>query len=114
MTNTYQQTDIKKQLGLKKKSLSNKPTKERILEVVDRMIHKIQLDEEMYVPKVGAWQITLPPAEGGKPVRVDTSQVLNFIKSKGGSEAEINRIKKGKHLTFQSKTGAVYTIYHMI
>ena len=34
MTNTYQQTDIKKQLGLKKKSLSNKPKRERIMEAV--------------------------------------------------------------------------------
>ena len=45
MNKNKQETDIKTLLGIPKKPLSTKPKEERIMEAVDRMIHRIQLNE---------------------------------------------------------------------
>ena len=45
MKNDQQEPDLKPLWGLKKKFPSNKPKEERILETVNRVIHRIQNDE---------------------------------------------------------------------
>ena len=45
MKNDQQNSNDKTLLGLKKRTPSNKPKEERILETVNRMIHRIQNDE---------------------------------------------------------------------
>ena len=45
MNNDQQKPDTKTLWGLKMKPLSNKPKEERIMETVNRMIHRIQNDE---------------------------------------------------------------------
>ena len=45
MKNDQQNSDDKTLLGLKKRTPSNKPKEERIMETVNRMIHRIQNDE---------------------------------------------------------------------
>ena len=67
---------------------------------------EVELDEA-----VGAWTIKMPPAEGGNRVdSVSTHSVMGFIKSKGGSNRDIQAIKKGNDVTFQGTTGAFYKI----
>ena len=64
---------------------------------------EVELDEE--------WTIVMPPAEGGKTVTgLDSEKVMSFIKSKGGSNRDMQSIKKGKSVTFQGKTGAFYKV----
>ena len=45
MTNDQQESDTKTLWGLKMKPLTNKPKEERIMETVNRIIHRIQNDE---------------------------------------------------------------------
>ena len=45
MNNDQQEPDFKPPWGLKRKPLTNKPKEERIMETVNRMIHRIQNDE---------------------------------------------------------------------
>ena len=45
MKNDQQNSNDKTLLGLKKRTPSNKPKEERILETVNRVIHRIQNDE---------------------------------------------------------------------
>ena len=45
MNNDQQESNTKTLWGLKMKPLSNKPKEERIMETVNRMIHRIQNDE---------------------------------------------------------------------
>ena len=45
MKNDQQNSNEKTLLGLKKRTPSNKPKEERILETVNRVIHRIQNDE---------------------------------------------------------------------
>ncbi len=45
MKNDQHNSNDKTLLGLKKRTLSNKPKEERIMETVNRMIHRIQNDE---------------------------------------------------------------------
>ena len=45
MKNDQQNSNDKTLLGLKKRTPSNKPKEERIMETVNRMIHRIQNDE---------------------------------------------------------------------
>ena len=45
MINDQQKPDTKTLWGLKMKPLTNKPKEERIMETVNRMIHRIQNDE---------------------------------------------------------------------
>ena len=45
MNNDQQESDPKTLWGLKMKPLTNKPKEERIMETVNRMIHRIQNDE---------------------------------------------------------------------
>jgi len=60
---------------------------------------------------VGAWTIKMPPAEGGNRVDdVSTHSIMGFIKRKGGSNRDIQAIKKGNDVTFQGTTGAFYKI----
>ena len=45
MKNDQQEPDFKPPWGLKRKPLTNKPKEERIMETVNRVIHRIQNDE---------------------------------------------------------------------
>ena len=45
MKNDQQEPEHKPLWGLKRKPLTNKPKEERIMETVNRMIHRIQNDE---------------------------------------------------------------------
>ena len=45
MKNDQQNSNDKTLLGLKKRTPSNKPKEERIMETVNRVIHRIQNDE---------------------------------------------------------------------
>ena len=45
MKNDQQEPDFKLPWGMTKKPLTNKPKEERIVETVNRMIHRIQNDE---------------------------------------------------------------------
>ena len=47
MNNDQQKPDTKTLWGLKMKPLSNKPKEERVLETVNRMIHRIQSEQRM-------------------------------------------------------------------
>ena len=49
MKNDQQKPELKPLWGLKKKPLSNKPKKKRILETVNRMVSRIQNDERKYL-----------------------------------------------------------------
>ena len=56
MKNNQHNSNDKTLLGLKKRTLSNKPKEERILETVNRVIHRIQNDEyeEIRLPDMPA------------------------------------------------------------
>jgi hypothetical protein len=45
MKNDRQEPDFKSPWGMKKKPLSNKPKEERILEMINRIVARIQNDE---------------------------------------------------------------------
>ena len=49
MNNDQQEPDTKTLWGLKRKPLTNKSKEERIMETVNRMIHRIQNDERNYL-----------------------------------------------------------------
>ena len=49
MKNDQQDPDSKRVWGLKKKSLSNKPKEQRILETVDRLVSRIQNHERKFL-----------------------------------------------------------------
>ncbi len=46
MNNDQQESNTKTLWGLKRKPLTNKPKEERIMETVNRIIHRIQSDEK--------------------------------------------------------------------
>ena len=48
MTKDQQEPELKPLWGLKKKPLSNKPKEERILEMITRIVARIQNDERNY------------------------------------------------------------------
>ncbi len=49
MKNYQKEPELTPLWGLKKKPLSNKPKKKRILETVNRMVSRIQNDERKYL-----------------------------------------------------------------
>ena len=49
MKNDQREPDFKPPWGLKRKPLTNKPKEERIVETVNRMIHRIQDDEKNFI-----------------------------------------------------------------
>ena len=67
MTKDQQEPELTPLWGLKKKPLSNKPKKKRILETVNRMVSRIQNDERKYL-----WRNTQTRPVSGYPMSSKT------------------------------------------